>query len=201
MSRTPSSRTASAADRAVRVLAPCLLLILASAPAFALSSDREQELKVRANHQKSMLGGTRNPGGEPDHTLLTGAVSMVQGSLKARGDQARIFDVSAPDADTAVRRLVLTGAPARMEQRLDDGGSMSAQAATIDYNDGTGIAELTGDVVVIQEGKSQFRGPHMVYNTNTGAMEGGSSEGSGGQVELIFKPKPKQPPKAPGGTP
>jgi len=65
---------------------------------------------------------------------------------------------------------------------------MTARAAEIDYDDGTGIAVLTGDVVVIQEGKSEFRGPRMTYNTNTGAMEGGSSS-AGSEVRMIFKAK------------
>lgn len=164
-------------------LAGFLLLALAL-PAHALSTDREQPLDVRAQYNKSTFG-TQNV------TLFQGNVRMVQGSLKATGDEARIWEIDTGDADTTARRLVLTGKPAQLEQLMDnDGGKLTARALTIDYRSDTGLAELTGDVVVVQEGRSEFRGPHMTYNTNTGAMEGGS-QAPGSEVHMTFKPKPK----------
>jgi len=188
-------RVAERADscRRASVLA-AVLALSASSGASALSTDRDQDLNVWAKTQKTAPATA----GGPMFTVLSGNVRMEQGSLKANGDQARVYDLSQPGSDTTVRRLVLTGVPAHLEQRLDDGGRMSAQAATIDYNDGTGIAELTGNVVVIQQGQSEFRGPRMIYNTNTGAMEGGA-EGGSEQIQLIFKPRPKPPAKPSSG--
>ncbi|MBN8480198.1 MAG: lipopolysaccharide transport periplasmic protein LptA [Xanthomonadales bacterium] len=181
MSTTPSSRASARADRTAFAIG---LLVLALAfDAHALSSDREKDLEVFAAYNKSVMGKASSAG---NFTLLQGNVRMEQGSLKARGDEARLFDAG---ANSTSRRMVLTGKPAHLEQRLDgDGGLMTARAAEIDYDDGTGIAVLTGDVVVIQEGKSEFRGPRMTYNTNTGAMEGGS-QAPGSEVRMIFKAK------------
>ncbi len=188
MCTTPSSRARASAESrrgAIALLGAGLALALA-VPALALESDREKDLEVFASYNKSMLG---NKAGE-NHTLLSGNVRMVQGSLKAGGDEARLYD-----GDGDARRMVLTGKPAHLEQLLDgDGGKVSARAAEIDYNDRTGIAVLTGDVVVIQEGKSEFRGPRMTYDTNTGAMEGGS-QAPGSEVRMIFKAKKPAPPK------
>ena len=166
-----------------------LLLLALALPAHALSTDRDQPLDVRAQYNKSTFG-TQNV------TLFQGNVRMVQGSLKATGDEARIWEIDTGDADASARRLVLTGKPAQLEQLMDnDGGKLTARALTIDYRSDTGLAELTGDVVVVQEGRSEFRGPHMTYITNTGAMEGGS-QAPGSEVHMTFKPKPKLAKKA-----
>jgi lipopolysaccharide export system protein LptA len=145
-----------------------LCVLVLCGPALALSTDRDQPLDVRAQYNKSSFGTT-------SVTVFQGNVRMTQGSLNATGDEARISDIASSDPDATPRRLVLTGKPARLEQMMDNnGGKLTAHAATIDYRSDSGLAELSGDVVVVQEGRSEFRGPHMTYNTNTGAMEGGS---------------------------
>ena len=150
----------------------------------ALSSDREQNLEVRASYNK-MVTTT------PSFALFKDNVRLEQGSLKASGDEARVYEGEGDDSSS--RRIVLTGSPARLEQMQDNnGGLVTARAAQIDYNDGSHIAILTGDVVVVQEGKSEFRGQRMTYNTETGAMEGGS-QAPGSEVHMTFKPKAKKP--------
>jgi lipopolysaccharide export system protein LptA len=193
MSTTRSSPARASAEHLS--VAAAVFALLFSAQAQALSSDREKDLEVFAAYNKSVMGSKN---AADNHTLLQGNVRMEQGSLKARGDEARLFDAG---AGSESRRMVLTGKPAHLEQRLDDdGGLMTARAAEIDYNDGTGIAVLTGDVVVVQEGKSEFRGPRMTYNTNTGAMEGGS-QAPGSEVRMIFKAKkPATPPAKPASS-
>ena len=197
MSITPSSRPGASADRPPRgVLIAGVLALAAAAPVHALSSDRDKDLEVRADSSR-MVSGSTDQRTQPDYALFVGNVRIEQGSLKASGNEARVFD-SGSGGETANRRLVLTGAPARLEQLQDgDGGKVLARAATIDYDDGTGIAILTGEVVVIQEGKSEFRGPRMVYDTNTGAMEGGS-QAPGSEVHMIFKPKKRAAPTTSG---
>lgn len=160
--------------------------IFAFGMAHALSSDSEKNLEVRASYNK-MVTTT------PSFALFTGNVRLEQGSLKASADEARLYE--GDDSGNSSRRIVLTGSPARLEQLQDNnGGLMTARAAEIDYNDGSHIAILSGDVVVVQEGKSEFRGQRMTYNTETGAMEGGS-QAPGSEVHMTFKPKPKSPAK------
>ncbi|MEO8459114.1 MAG: lipopolysaccharide transport periplasmic protein LptA [Dokdonella sp.] len=167
--------------------------IACASTSYALSTDRDKDLNVTARYQKSQLGN--KVGSEANTTVLTGDVNIDQGSLKAHGDEAHLYDVpSKTGKDDGSKRIVLTGKPAHMQQQLDnDGGLMTADANKIDYNTGTNIAELTGNVVVIQQGNSEFRGEHMTYNSNTGAMEGGS-QSPGSQVRLKFLPKNKSTP-------
>ncbi|MEP6881960.1 MAG: lipopolysaccharide transport periplasmic protein LptA [Dokdonella sp.] len=156
--------------------------VLAWGAANALSSDRDKDLDVRASYNKMVTT-------KPSFALFKDNVRIEQGSLKASGNEARVYEGEG-DAD-AGRRIVLTGAPAHLEQMQDNnGGMMTARAAQIDYSDGTHIAILTGDVVVVQPGKSEFRGQRMTYNTETGAMEGGS-QAPGSEIHMTFKPKPK----------
>lgn len=189
MSTIRSRRRAASADcLPLRLLAAAVLLgAIAPAAVHALSSDRDQDLSVRAQYNKNVVGNGK--GAQAGHALFTGNVRLEQGSLKASGDEARLYEAQ---AESEGQRMLLTGNPARLEQKLDGGGMINARASTIDYNDGSGIAILTGDVVVIQEGKSEFRGPRMTYNTATGAMEGGDAS-PGSEVHLIFKPKKRTP--------
>jgi len=55
----------------------------------------------------------------------------------------------------------------------------------------SGIATLTGGVVVVQKGKGEFHGERMIYNTNTGEMESGDMSSSS-RVHMIMEPKSEQ---------
>lgn len=193
MSTTRSNRNAgpAAMRNDLRLATPLLLLLLAAGSAHALKNDREQPLDVRAKYQESVLG--QKSGGDTNVATLKGDVRMVQGSLKASGDVAVVYDTdkAGQAGDGSIKRLKLTGKPARMEQQLDnDGGLMKASADVIEYNTDSSIAEFTGNVVVIQQNKSEFHGDHMTYNTSTGAMQSGQEQGQG-EVRLRFLPQPK----------
>ncbi len=187
MSTTPLNRPGASPDRAIGLrLWLSVVGMLAFGTAHALSSDRDKNLEVRASYNKMVTT-------KPTFALFEDNVRIEQGSLKASGDEARVYE--GDDSGNSGRRIVLTGSPARLEQLQDNnGGLMTARAAEIDYNDGSHIAILSGDVVVVQEGKSEFRGQRMTYNTETGAMEGGS-QAPGSEVHMTFKPKPKTPAK------
>ena len=171
--------------------------LLAVQAAFALSSDRSQQLSIDANQQKSTQSLTGNAN-DPDITHLDGNVVMTQGSMKAHADHATIYKnpsgvVDAKGNAGSLIRIVLTGAPAHMQQVHDgDCALMSAQAAIIDYHNDTGIAVLTGHVVVVQHGKGTFRSEHMNYNTNSGELEGGDTSASS-RVHMVIEPKNQQP--------
>jgi lipopolysaccharide export system protein LptA len=185
-------------ERPLRLIA--FALALAVAPlAHALSTDRDKPMDITADYQKTQLNTSNK---QPGVTHLRGNVRMLQGSLKASADEATMYqhpngarDAQGNDISGGVQRVVLTGKRAHLEEQQDNnGGLVSADAARIDYNADSGIAELTGEVTVVQQGRGEFHGAHMTYNTNTGEMESGDTK-PGNRVHIIMQPKAKPAPK------
>ncbi|MEP7042675.1 MAG: lipopolysaccharide transport periplasmic protein LptA [Dokdonella sp.] len=196
--RIPQRSTSSAAALA------CALLVAASA-AHALSTDRNQQMFVDADYSKIQQSTDDKPG----VSFLNGNVQVVQGSMKAHGDEATIYqhasnakDAQGNDISGGIQRVILIGkkAQAHMQQLQDnDAGLIIADADKIDYNSDTAIADLTGNVTVVQQGRGTFHGTHMTYNTNTGEMESGDNTPAN-RVHLVMEPK-KQAATTPAAKP
>jgi lipopolysaccharide export system protein LptA len=194
MSIRPCNPRARSADRLLAVL-----LLACALPVHALSTDRDKPMDVTANYSRIDQGS----GGKPGTTFLRGDVRVVQGTMKANSAEATIHQ----DPDGAIRSVVLVGSQARLEQQQDGGGLMVAQADRIEFDNASSVAELTGNVKVVQQGRGEFHGAHMTYNTNTGVMESGNQDASG-RVHMIIQPKkaapaatPEKPASAPGAGP
>ena len=185
--------------RSNRVRSTLLCAALVGAPsAWALQSDRQQQMLIDSNYQKTTQSQT-NTENDPDITNLDGNVVITQGSLKSHGDHAIIYKNATGIADDSgniggIRRIIITGKPAHLEQVHDlDCSLMTADALKIDYNNVTGIAVLTSNVIVIQKGKSEFHGENMIYNTVTGEMESGDKNPSS-RVHMVMEPSTHEPP-------
>lgn len=175
----------------------CFAAALAAPPAFALSTDHDQPMDVNANYLRTDQNKSTNP--DVSTTFLKGEVRITQGSIKTHSDEATIYqDNSTKPAKAAdgaaagsskIKRVLMTGKPAHMEQLHDgDCGLMTADADTIDYHTDTDIADLKGHVNVVQKGKGEFHGEHMVYNTKTGEMQSGDNSPQS-RVSMRFEPK------------
>lgn len=168
-------------------LALAFATLFAATAAHALSTDRQKPMDVSADYSKITQGSNDKPG----TSYLRGNVRVVQGTMKASGAEATIHQKKNGD----VARVVMSGKQAHVEQQQDGGGTMSADADRIDFDNDSGVAVLTGAVKVVQSGRGEFRGEKMTYNTNTGEMESGET-GSGGRVHMILQPKAKVPDEA-----
>lgn len=184
-----------------------LAAFVAAPLAHALGTDRDKPMDITADYQKTQLNTGNN---QPGVTHLRGNVRMAQGSLKASAAEATMYqhagnakDAQGNDISGGVQRVVLVGKPAHLEEQQDNnGGLVNADADRIDYNADTGIAELSGNVTVVQQGRGEFHGAHMTYNTNTGEMESGDNTPAS-RVHMIIQPKAKpaaagKPSPAPG---
>ncbi len=196
MSTRPCNPVMQRTSESKRKLIPFVLAALVAAPlAHALSTDRDKPMDITADYQKSQLNSSN---GQPALTHLRGNVRMTQGSLKAHADEATMYqhagnakDAQGNDVSGGVQRVVLVGKPAHLEEQQDNnGGLVNANADKIDYNTDNGIAELTGNVTVVQQGRAEFHGAHMTYNTNTGEMESGDNTAAN-RVHMIIQPKAK----------
>jgi lipopolysaccharide export system protein LptA len=160
-------------------LAAALAAAVAAPAAFALKSDRDQPLNVSSN--------TFRTDQQKHLTVLTGAVKLDQGSIKGESDKGTVHQ----NDDNEIVRVVLEGKPARLDQKLDgDGGMMRSSAANIDYDNQKSVAVLTGNAVVIQEGRGTFKAEKIVYNTESGEITGGVE--GGGRVTMTALPQPKK---------
>lgn len=194
MSIRRSNRRIGASRRARAFVATlCALVPLAAS---ALSTDRQQPMDINADYSKIVQGSDKTPG----TTFLRGNVQVVQGSMKAHGAEATIYqhpsnakDAKGNDISGEIQRVVLVGKQAHIEQQQDNGtGLMTADADRIDYDNDTSVAVLTGNVSVVQQGRGTFHGEKMTYNTNTGEMESGDSTAAN-RVHLVIQPKSKAP--------
>ena len=195
-SNRKTSATRSGSSSAALV---ALALTLAPLAAEALTSDKQQNMLINSDHAKIVQNKDNN---QPGVTYLTGNVTMDQGTTKARGDEATIYqhaadakDAQGRDISGDVQRVVMLGKKkqAHLEQQQDAGGLMTAESDKIDYNADTSIAVLTGNVVVNQPGRGQFKGAYMTYNTNTGEMESGDKTSDSQRVQMVIEPKNKAP--------
>lgn len=149
--------------------------LAAGLPAAALESDRSQPVEFGADRFEGQIAAS----GE---TRLSGSFWLQQGSLKIRAEQATVMRENGE-----VVRLLLNGAPATVEQDLDSGGRMRAEARDIDYRIGSEQLELSRSVVIIQP-EGELRGERLRYDIGSGRIEG-SGEGSGG-VRMRIEPRP-----------
>lgn len=174
-----------------------VLFAFAPLAAHALTSDKQQNMLINADYSKIVQN---KDNGQPGVTYLSGNVTMDQGTTKARGDEATIYqhapnakDAQGRDISGDVQRVVLVGKKkqAHLEQQQDSGGRMTAESDKIDYDADTSIAVLTGNVVVNQPGRGEFKGATMTYNTNTGEMESGDKTSASQRVQMVIVPKNK----------
>ena len=183
MSTARSLRKPGSIDLRAIAFGTAFAALLSGGIAHAMQADRDQPVNVNANS----FSGSQDSG----KATFTGNVKMDQGTLHADGDTG----VGYFDQDNQVQRVVLTGTPAHMSQKLDDGSLVHGQADTIDYTVSQNTVVLTGNAVVVHEGQGEFHGAKLTYNTDSGQING--EGGAGGQVHMTLQPKKTTSPKKP----
>lgn len=161
------------------LLATALSIVLglglaATGDAQARSSDRNQPMDLLSDRSNCGVDDT-------GACEFSGNVQISQGTLRINAAQATLHR-----ADGDVSRAVLTGSPVILRQEMDDGTPMTARAAQVDY-------DLRGEVVVftggvnIEQPRGTLSGERVVYNLQTGRVEGGG-EGAG-RVRMRILPR------------
>ena len=146
-----------------RVLA--LLLALGALPggAGALSTDREQPVRIEADAASL---------DERDRiATYEGNVVIVQGSLRITGNLVTMHFEESWDLDT----LVAEGNLAHFEQRLDDGPVQKGKAERIEYRVGDGEMVFTGTAEIAQ-GEFAMKADRIDYDSVSGSIKGAGKE-------------------------
>ncbi len=147
-------------------------LLLASSPAWALKTDRDQEMTINSDRSKA----------EGDRVELIGSVKIDQGSLKIRAARAVIDQV-----DGEIERVVFDGAPATMQQQIENQGLMNAAASNIDYLLSKDQVVLSGEVR-IEQPRGTMHSERVIYHVDTGLLDAGDQAGG---VTMTIKPRPR----------
>jgi lipopolysaccharide export system protein LptA len=181
MTPTARSRRASASRKfAIGLLSAALLSLL---PALALAKKSDRDLPM------NYVAKTTNAFNAPNTiTTLTGNVKITQGTLLVTGDVAKLY----LDGDTQIARIVVTGNPAHLAhiQELDENDQLvQGDGLTLDYDNINSIAVLTTNAWVKQQGRGEFHGDKLTYNSNTELITGVA--GADGLVHGVILPKPK----------
>jgi lipopolysaccharide export system protein LptA len=184
MSTAPLHRTRTG----IEWLALLVAAFCACGVAQAKQSDKDQPININARS----FAGSQDSG----KIVFTGSVTLDQGTFKADGSQATGY--TDPDDTSQWQRVVLVGSPAHFQQTQDNGTLVHGQGATIDYKVSENTVILTGNAVVVQQGKGEFHGEKLVYNTDTGEIQG--SPVTGGRVHITLQPRTKPAPAKPAGT-
>lgn len=158
-----------------------LLLVLLPSLSFALKSDREAPMDLKAASWTGDMGtGVQ---------IFRGNVRITQGSLKIGADKGTVHYVKGQ-----VERAELEGTPAEVIQTQDSGSVVVARARKIDYNLQRNVVVLTGGVSIDQGGNTTT-GERFEYSLDSGAISG-----NGGSGEVHMRLLPQKKPEAKSGT-
>lgn len=164
-----------------------LLLLIVPALAQGLSSDRNQPITIEADR------ATLN---EADgSSIYEGNVHLQQGTLNLRGDRMTVQML-----DKEVDKIVLTGQPARYQQRPDGKDSdQHAEAGRIEYHAADERMVLLENARVWQSGAEEFRSERITYNIKNNTVTAGGSTGD--RVHITLPPKNRPAPEPPAAAP
>jgi len=99
-----------------------------------------------------------------------------------------------------ISAATITGAPARFEQKRDDGTTARGRANTIDYETTSGTVSFNTNAW-LSYGRNEITGQQLVYNIRTQSVQGQTKSGAGkgdGRIRLVIQPdKPPQLPAPP----
>jgi lipopolysaccharide export system protein LptA len=170
--------------RHVKPLLLMALILLPTAPALALSSDRQQPVEITAD---SMRADERR-----GVSHYQGDVFLKQGSLEIRADELTVHLT-----DGEVTRIIVIGSPAKLQQQPDNREMVYSEARRMDYNTRSGELLLLEDAHV-KQGANRFSGERIDYDTRKSIVTAEAGDGdtpaqpagdSDGRVRAIIEPK------------
>lgn len=158
---------------------PCLfaVLLLAAAPARALTSDREQPVKVSADkievNQKT------------GRSKYTGNVVLTQGTLRIEAQE-----VIVQLRDGALDKVTASGKPVTFRQKLDgEAQEISGSALRVQYYALENRVDLY-DQVAFRQGEDVFRSPVVHYDIGTTRLTADAR--SEERVHSVIQPRKTQ---------
>ena len=157
------------------------LLLIMSLNAMALDSDKQADFVLEGDNFKNL------PAINDGVTQIKywGNVSIEQGTLKIKSSDAMIYS-----GNEGIVKVILTGAPVKMEQMIDAKfGKIDVKADKIDYLIKDEMLLMQGDVTINSKIQGEMSGEKITMNLKTKEIRGVKDENK--RVKLIIKPKSK----------
>lgn len=152
-----------------------LSFLCLSLPLLALESDRQEPLEVTASSTDGTLGD--------GVTTLRGNVDIRQGTLHITADEAEVNKI-----DGRVSSVTFRGAPASLEQEIEEQGLVQATANVINYQVASGLVTLEGNADV-KHPQYQISGELLTYDLNIQHFQGNSDENGNGRIHIRLDPE------------
>jgi lipopolysaccharide export system protein LptA len=153
------------------------LVLLAPLRAIALTSDRQQPIRIEANRVEiDERQGT---------STYIGSVQVTQGTFRLNAQRVVVHR-----GREAVQRIVAHGDPATFQQQPEGADYLiRGQARELRYEAGDGTVALTG-AAHLWQGRDEFSGARVIYELERERVraEGGSDNG---RVRAIIHPQKK----------
>ena len=153
------------------------LMLLAPLSASALSSDKQQPIRIEADSVVIDDGkGT---------AVYKGNVHYTQGSTRLDADQVTVYSADRHKVD----KVVADGAPAEFRQRPDNQEQdMRGQAGHIEYYADEQRVVLEKDAHLWQ-GKNEFAGSRIEYDMTKETVKALKSDNDENRVQVIIQPR------------
>ena len=152
------------------------LLIVSSVFSFAVlaQTDRaDQTIEIDADYSSGSLK-------QRNLTYRTNVI-IKQGELTIRADEVRVM------AEKGLETLLITGSPAVLEQRQENGKLVSAEAKAIDYDVNQRILTLT-DSAELKDGNNAISSSRIVFDINAQEYYAGDKSSKNERVKAVFTP-------------
>lgn len=158
-------------------LTRCLLLLVSLSimplAAYAIAADRFEKVSLAAD--KASIN--QNTG----TAIYTGNVRITQGSMQIRAARVEI-----KQGNNGSILAVVTGSPARFQQRLKAGEPLvTATANRIVYDSSSQTVKLRGNAELERAGDT-IRSDEIDLDNGSGRLDAGGDE----RVQMIFEPPP-----------
>jgi len=166
---------------------PLFISMVQPSLAFALATDREQPIKIKAD--KVSIDEKTGV------SLYVGNVTFTQGSLILKGSKVVIHQT-----DGGVSKIIASGKPATFQQQQDSTNELiQAQAGKMEYITKDERVYLSQDASISQ-GDNLLKGNEIEFNTHTSTVTAKKSDANTNRVHIVIEPS-KNPLSSPEKTP
>ncbi|MCK5716943.1 MAG: lipopolysaccharide transport periplasmic protein LptA [Thiomargarita sp.] len=161
-----------------------LSLLLLSSNIYALTTDREQPIRIEAD--SATLDNIKM------RVVYQGNVIVSQGSIRLNANKVTLTYT----AKQEISKVIAVGKPASFQQRLDNGEDIKATAKKMEYNAPKNILLLQQNAELTKGKKgiitSSSKAPHIMYDTQRGIIKANKGKNDTGRIIMTFKPQLKQ---------